>query len=80
MIFLKIYLTIVIIFRAYLYTYIADRNNFNLGGNGGFSFLTLWFYRREVAAEYKRLKKICNYIQIHNLVLIIIILIIGWLL
>ena len=38
---LKIMLAISIIVRSYLFTHIADKNDFNLGGPGGFSFRAL---------------------------------------
>lgn len=76
LVFMKIYLTVSIICKSYLYTYIANKNNYELGGPGGFSFVTLWFYKKPVSPEYDKLKKISNYIQLHNIILALVLIIV----
>ncbi len=72
--FLTIYLVLAIIARSYLFSYLADKNNYNLGGAGGFSLNTLFLYTRSVSPQFESLKRICNYIFVHNVVLTLLIL------
>lgn len=74
---LKVYLILAIIVKAYLHTYIADRSNIYLGGGGHFSFKVLWFYNLPVPPEYVKSKKYCNQLQLHNIIILIIILILS---
>lgn len=70
---LRIYLVAMIVIKSYMHTYIADKHGTNLGGGGGLSFRTLWFYNMPVADEYKLLKKSCNWLQVHNVILLVVV-------
>ena len=78
LIFLKIFLAVSIIAKAYLHSYIAYRNNVKLGAGGGFSFKALWYFTNPVQSEYESLKRTCNYIQSGNLILLLFLLVIGF--
>jgi ABC-type branched-subunit amino acid transport system permease subunit len=73
----EIYLVLAVIARAYLFSYIANRNNYDLGGPGGFSFRTLLFYTKPVLQEFESLKRLCNVIYIHNVVVLILVIILN---
>lgn len=70
---LQIVLAISIIVKGYLHSHIAYRNKINLGAGGGLPFQTLWFFTKPVAAEYESLKEICNYLQLGNIILLLVI-------
>lgn len=66
-----------IIIKAYVHTYIANKNDVELGG-GGLSFKTLWFYKLPVIGEYELLKKNCNKLQVHNMVVLAIVVLLNF--
>jgi hypothetical protein len=76
---LRIYLIVMIVIKSYLHTYLADKNGGSLGGGGSFSFKTLWFYNIPVTDEYELLKKRCNWLQIHNMFLLALVIFLSFL-
>jgi hypothetical protein len=75
MIWLRIILVAFIVIKCYLHSHIAYRNDVALGGSGGFSFSTFWYFRKPVRSEDEKLKRICNYFQTGNLILLILVII-----
>lgn len=78
-VFLKIALAVSIIVKAYLHAHVAYRNNIALGAGGGLPVKTLWYFRKPVTAEYESLKRICNYLQSANIILLLVVLVISFL-
>jgi hypothetical protein len=76
LIFLKIVLAVSIIGKCYLHAYIAYRNNVILGG-AGLPFKTFWYFTKPVANDYIKLKKLCNYLQSGNMLLLFLLFIIS---
>ena len=75
LIFLRVGLAFSVIFKAYLHTNLARRNNVSMQGGGGeFSFKVLWYFTQPVSEEYERQKKTCNAIQTINLIVLLIII------
>jgi hypothetical protein len=76
-IFLRIALAISIIVKAYLYVYIANKNNYELGSGGGFPLESLWYLTKPVAMEYEKLKRICNNLQTANMILLLFLVVVS---
>lgn len=55
--------------KMLLHFYVASRNNnpVSLTGVGGSAEL-FWFYTKPVDEEYKKKKRICNYLHAYNLI------------
>ncbi|XVJ67313.1 MAG: hypothetical protein HEQ40_14510 [Lacibacter sp.] len=52
-----------------LHIYLADRNNNKIVASGAAASIEIfWFYTKPVTDEYKRLKKICNFLHVYNLI------------
>ncbi len=73
---IKIYLLVGVIFKSILFWYIANNNNYSISGGGGVPPQTFWFYKKPVSADFEKLKRICNFIQWHNILILLILLII----
>ena len=69
---LKIYLLAAVTFKSLLFWYVANKNNYPISGGGDLPPQTFWFYKKPVSPDYENLKKICNCIQWHNIILILI--------
>ncbi len=78
LIILRIYLVVMIAIKSYIHTYLADKSGINLGGGGRLSFKTFWFYNMDVIDEFIYLKKLCNWMQIHNMILLIIVIFLSF--
>lgn len=76
-IFLKILLGLSVVGKAYLHSFIGYRNNVPLGGAGGFSLKTLWFFTEPVAKEFQSRKNLCNYLQLLNILILLLIILLS---
>lgn len=76
-IFLKIILALSVIGKAYLHSFVGYRNDVPLGGTGGFSLKTLWFFTEPVAKEFQSRKNLCNYLQLLNILILLLIVILN---
>lgn len=66
------------IVKPLLHVYIANKNNNPIVFSGvAASIEIFWFYTKPVANEYKKMKKICNFLHAYNLIYFSIGLIIG---
>lgn len=77
MIVLKVLLALSVISKGYLHSHIASRNNIDLGAGGGLPYKSLWYFTQPLSESYERLKKVCNYLQTGNIILLILILAIS---
>ena len=75
--FLKIFLILSVIGKAYLHSFVGYRNDVPLGGSGGFSLKTLWFFTEPVAKEFQSRKSLCNYLQLSNMLIFFLIVILS---
>jgi hypothetical protein len=74
----RISVAILLVVKAYLHTYIADKSDDSIiGGSGHFSLYVFWFYTKPVPEKYQDLKRLCNKIQLVNMIVLLFLVIIG---